>query len=668
MKYGDIRKIVCVGVCCLSSLIAPGVGASNMQDQEGADFPLVLTASRMRQTTAHAPAAITVIDREMIEISGVRQVADLLRLVPGAIVGYNDGNWPVVTLRGLTNTYSSGLQVLIDGVSVYSPLFGGMFWGQLPISVNDIDRLEVVRGPNAASFGANSFQGVVNIITRDPVAEAGTQLHANLGEIAIRDAELNTAGGEGAWHYRATLGQRSDEGFDSRPDAKSFAFANLKGDYQLDHENNLSFSLRAAGDHKDFGNYNDPASPAHPTRGDLLNFQARWSHAESTDNDWWIQFYHQRLDQQDRAMTDLRNLFPPLAPFPVPLPFEIEIDYKNQRDGIELQQNYRWSESLRTVWGAETRRDASRSRRLFGTGEEQSAFLSRIFANAEWRFAEKWTFDPGVMFEHNSLAKDAWSPRLALLYEVAPGQVLRASYSSAKRTPTLLEKYANYKFDIPLPVPPFSVVFPWYLSTARVNSETVYSGELGYVFHFPELALSGDARWFSDRYRGLVANLGRIPFVVGGDYINADDARTTGVDCTMQWRPSKTLYVRSAISHTSTWSTDDSGLYSKSVPQNTLSVLASKTFGNRWTISANYQYVGTMFWTDAGQQYRKIPSIEHLNLKLAKRFQMGRSELELAGVVQNALGQYRDYYLGPAHGTPENIAKPLAFVQLSIDY
>ena len=82
------------------------------------DYPVVLSASRLTQPLIEAPSAVTVIDREMIEASGARQIADLMRFVPGAVVGYNDGNRPVVALRGMSGVYAAGVQVLVDGVSV----------------------------------------------------------------------------------------------------------------------------------------------------------------------------------------------------------------------------------------------------------------------------------------------------------------------------------------------------------------------------------------------------------------------------------------------------------------------------------------------------------------------------------------------------------------------
>ena len=115
------------------------------------EMPVVLTASRLSQPISEAPSAMTVIDREMINASGFRTVPDLMRLVPGMYVGFQDANNPVVTLNGATDQFSRRMQILIDGRSIYMPPFGGVSWADLPLLVEDIERIEVVRGLNLRS-------------------------------------------------------------------------------------------------------------------------------------------------------------------------------------------------------------------------------------------------------------------------------------------------------------------------------------------------------------------------------------------------------------------------------------------------------------------------------------------------------------------------------------
>ena len=120
-----------------------------------AELPVVLTASRLAQPQAEAPAAVTIIDRQMIDASGARNLSEVFRLVPGFQVEFENGHRHVVGYHGLADEFSRRLQVLIDGRSVYRPSFGGVSWSDLPIALDDIERIEVIRGPNAVTYGAN---------------------------------------------------------------------------------------------------------------------------------------------------------------------------------------------------------------------------------------------------------------------------------------------------------------------------------------------------------------------------------------------------------------------------------------------------------------------------------------------------------------------------------
>src|SRR5690606_4487862 len=127
-------------------------------------LPVVLTVSRLPQPLQDTPGAVTVIDADQIAATGYRDLARLLRLVPGMQVGQERGNDQWVTYHGLGSDYPNQMQVLIDGRAVYSPYyFGGADWGALPIAIEDIERIEVVRGSDSAAYGSNAFLGVVNI-------------------------------------------------------------------------------------------------------------------------------------------------------------------------------------------------------------------------------------------------------------------------------------------------------------------------------------------------------------------------------------------------------------------------------------------------------------------------------------------------------------------------
>ena len=142
------------------------------------DMPIVLSVSRLPQRLDETPGAVTVIDRDMIRLSGARDVADLLRLVPGFQSSTSfETSAPLASYHGGFDSYSNRIQVLVDGRSVYSPYFiGSVGPGLQTVALADIERIEILRGSNSAAYGARAMLGVINIVTRSTLAVSYTHL------------------------------------------------------------------------------------------------------------------------------------------------------------------------------------------------------------------------------------------------------------------------------------------------------------------------------------------------------------------------------------------------------------------------------------------------------------------------------------------------------------
>ena len=147
------------------------------------ELPLVLSLARLAQPADEARIATTVIDRHMIEASGATEIFEVLRLVPGMSVAYQDSVFPTASYHGLSSSYSRRMQVLIDGRSVYDPAVGDLLWQSVPVALDNIERIEVIRGPSASSHGANSFLGVISITTRRPSDSSGIYSNASSGNL-----------------------------------------------------------------------------------------------------------------------------------------------------------------------------------------------------------------------------------------------------------------------------------------------------------------------------------------------------------------------------------------------------------------------------------------------------------------------------------------------------
>ena len=163
----------------------------------------ITTASRKPQSVSQAAAAVHVITAEDIRRSPARTLPDLLRTVPGLqVASITSSSW-AISARGLNGRFANKLQVLVDGRSVYSPLFAGVYWDAQETALENIERIEVVRGPGGTLWGANAFHGVINIITRSAASSQGTKLSLSVGDEQRFSASLQHGGqiGDDA-HYR----------------------------------------------------------------------------------------------------------------------------------------------------------------------------------------------------------------------------------------------------------------------------------------------------------------------------------------------------------------------------------------------------------------------------------------------------------------------------------
>lgn len=160
-RFGSVVRSVLCGFALIMSSIISANGQDNPpidQDLEDASFgeelffqeiPSVISATRLQQSKAQIPASVTVINRVMIEASGFVEIVDLLRLVPGFQVAHVDGRSHVATSHGQSSQYQARLLILVDGRSVYLPFFSNADWTTLGVQIDDIERIEVIRGPNA---------------------------------------------------------------------------------------------------------------------------------------------------------------------------------------------------------------------------------------------------------------------------------------------------------------------------------------------------------------------------------------------------------------------------------------------------------------------------------------------------------------------------------------
>jgi len=344
----------------------PGTAALPTEHDIYGEVPVVLTASRLRQPVLDAPAAVTVIDRELIRLSGAREAVELFRLVPGFVLITDNGNTQAVTLHGLADVFSRRFQVLVDGRSIYLPSLGGVAWSELGVALDDIERIEVIRGPNSATYGSNAFLGVINIITRHASTAPRARAVARAGMDRIRDGYLSAAGSAagGTLDWRLTLARESDMGFDDRPDRRDLRSLNLRLDWQQSLTDRWFIALGGTTGVREDGRFGDPNDP--PREADVRwSWQhLRWTRA-GAGGELAVQIFHQRRQRRERYTA----LYDKIAGLPLSATLDADASYGSERLDAEVQWTQAPRMGLRWALGAATRLDRVRSRTHFGRGD-----------------------------------------------------------------------------------------------------------------------------------------------------------------------------------------------------------------------------------------------------------------------------------------------------------
>jgi iron complex outermembrane recepter protein len=582
----------------------------------------------------------------MIRDSGAWELSEVMRLVPGMYVAYHTDNFysadSIVTYHGLGY---NRMQVLIDGRSVYSVLFGTVNWNDLPITLDDVERIEVVRGPASASYGSNSFAGVINIITQHPSETQGTVISTTYGT-SRREGLISYGGQRGDLVYRFTIAARNDDGLNdkihspaphkpediswtlNKYDNKKIRQLNWRSDYQVNANDNVETQFGYNGGPRQSGEYGDYQTIYKEAQNHFE--QVRWRRALENNAELSVQAYH--IQERINAKFADKNGFS-------------NGDAIVRRYDLEVQHTLSPFKNIRMVYGANTRYDkvyapyylGGRTQYLFGNF---GFHLNRLFGNVEWSYSPNLTFNIGATRESNSITGNDFTPRFATNWQFSKGQVLRAGYTRATRAPAAYEQKFNDWLRSPLPVSQF----PALATIPDITPERVTSYELGYLTQLGRASI--DVRLFDERFSDLIGYSKLEKFTKFT--LNNGEARIRGAEMQVKWPIDEATDLTYGISTGGSKSPDTNGvIYSDTIARTTQSILVSRQLTPRWRASlAAYQVSKTHFHvhgTDANlgdERPHYLPLTRRWDARIAYNFPLMRKRAELALIAQN-LGDAR---------------------------
>jgi iron complex outermembrane receptor protein len=632
------------------------------------DIPIVYTASRLPQPKSEAPAAVTVIDADMIKSLGIRRIEDVFRFVPGFQVGYFRGFFGAVTYHGGSSEFVKNMQVFVDGRSVYGPLFGGVAWQDLPLVIEDIERIEVIRGPDATTYGSNAVAAVINIITRHSSQNLGKHFASNIGSDNIRDMMYSQAWTDNNSSYRLSARYRQDDGFASLPDNEHTKILTFKTDQQLDNNDALTMQFGILAGTRGYGYNNDPVLVPRSTDGFSHFQQISWRHTFNDKEEFDLNFFHNYKKHVDDFSTNPLDLGP-LGIARVPLSFSLV----EQRYQLEAQHTIQFSPSVRVNWGASARLEQVSGWSWFGTDEIHSSSINSLYANGEWRADPRNIFNAGLMIEDSGQFGTNIMPRIAFNHHISQENTVRFSVSQAARKPLLFEDmgkqisiYENVPIDINV------------LASGGLTSEENTCYEMAFLHQNLSTGISWNVRLYRDSIRKII-NEFRKPVVEldpGGtafDYVNSGSANVDGIEIEYEYRPSASIrfVFNQAFMRANAYGYDTKDYnftyteqkYEESVPDYTTSLMLISQLEQNWWLTTSLYRVAQMRWLGDGSI---VPAYTRVDLRLARNIKLQDTSGSISFTVQNIGKDYVDFTDQNFHDA--NIFKTRYFLSAELNF
>ncbi len=629
---------------------------------------VINSVTHLPQKRSEAPAAVTVLDRRLIAASGAITLVEVLRLVPGFQAYYINGNNYGTNYHALGDSQPRRMEVKVDGRSVYESLLSAVEWQSLGIEMQDIDYIEVVRGPNQSADGSNAFLGTINIVTSSPVANEGGAVRTTLGYANTRrlSARYNTTLGE--VHNRFTASYEKNDGFPDLPEEPindSLTIANLgyRGVWTPNLKDVVDFQLGYSNSDNGVGGSGGSPDEVRP-REYHYNYQSlSWLRDHDRINNFELVFYHNylSLEEQEQTLGTLAEElgFPPeLVPIAFPgfedfqLP-PLQLKGRSQRFDLEFRHILDFNALFRMNWGAAARYDRASSEYVFDSNDWLGQTQFRLFTNLEGRPTRWLTLNLGLMTEHNDRVGGFVSPRFSTNFHITSENTIRLLASRGYRSPTLLEaqQYTAYRGQQRVGLDPEILV----VSDPDIEKEQITSYEIGYLGEFPNSGLSIDLKFFIEQLDSIIDE--SLNHELPGDLIppavlrsNSLSVDTRGFELGIDFRPVPIpqLLVAAQFSHIvldgeRVRSFPPANYYPLrgSTPEYTMNLLASYTFPWQIELGANYFKQDQVDWL----QGHFIYSFARIDFRLAKTFNIGRTSSLLELIVQNALGDdYQEYH------------------------
>lgn len=593
------------------------------------------------QRLSESAAAVFVITQEDIRRSGVTSIPEALRMAPGINVARIDANKWAITARGFNDRYSSKLLVLIDGRTIYTPFFAGVYWELQDYALEDIERIEVIRGPGGSLWGANAVNGVINIITKKAKDTQGALASTVVGtEEAIGTVRYGGKAGDD-FHYRI-YGKGFNRDTSYAPNGAHDDWRNGRAGFRADWQAGSQDVLTIHGNYSDgragdfvtlprlsapFGTQSQTEDIGLSSRSVLTN----WSHRFSQESETQLRFYYDQYRRDSTGIGERIDTYDVDFQHHVLLPFGHDVvwglGYRLMSDTFRTSQ---------AITMARPARDLS---------------LYSAFAQDEiGLIQDRLLLTLGSKFLHNDFTGFEVQPSARLLWKMTPEHSLWTSVSRAVRTPDRFREDAVLNVT-GTPSGPVRVL------SNQLNSERVMAYELGYRGSL-DAQFMLDLAAFYNAYERLVFT--QTLTSTTSQYANNASGHAAGIEVAGEWRPFAWWTLRPAFTYQQTVVSRSPLITSATegtTPDHQAS-LQSRITWEQWEFDAWYRYVERL-------RSGTIPGYHTMDVRLGCHVTK-RLTLDLVG--QNLLDKAHAEFRTTAGGTQFTEVQRAGFLRLTWRY
>jgi iron complex outermembrane receptor protein len=593
------------------------------------------------------PAAVSVLTRQDIARSGATTIPDLLRLVPGVEVAQISSNKWAIGIRGFEGLLSKSVLVLIDGRSVYTPLFAGVYWEMQDTLIEDIERIEVIRGPGGTIWGANAINGVINIVTRSARDTRGILVTAAAGNVERGELGVRYGAGTDTFSYRlwgkgfkrAAQFHADDVNFDDWGKVQ----AGLRADWSPTLRDDIAVSAAGYGSHAGsrlaISTFSPPALVNIERNAELSgqHVNVAWRHALPSGADLQVRAYFDRTDREDLNYRETRNTFD----------FDFIHHFSSHRNDI--------------TWGAGFRKSPSRFYQtvpnvIFTPAEETYSIYSAFAQNTVYLLGNRLTAIVGSKFEHNSYSGFELQPSARVSWTPSDQYTVWGAVTRAVRTPSRIEE----GFQFSAFASPSGPLYLRLIGDSQFDPERLIGYELGFRAYLRGRGFVG-INAFYNRYDNLLSVENRPPepesspepphLILPLFFRNGIEAQTKGIEIASLWEIGSWWRVSPSYSYLHLNASRDPN----SNDASTVGQLEGDTPRHKWVVKSihtlprdinldlTYRYMSAI-------PNQRIPSYSTGDIRIAKRI---TPEVEVSVVGQNLLQPHHQEYAGLPGGTVE---------------